>query len=327
MSIRRREFITILGGAAAWSIAARAQQTADRVRRVALLSVGADDVGAQTSGFRDALARLGWVEGRNLHIDLRFGGDSDADIRRRAAELVNLAPDVIVTRGGTPTRVMKEFTQTVPIVMAGAGDPIAAGLIKDTAHPEGNITGVTNRFTSVTGKLVELLKEAAPDVRRVAVLHPDFSAAVFGASIDEAARALALKAVHIPYRNAVDIVRGIDAFAAEPGGSLMARAPALLSSANRQVMLQLAAQYRLPTVSQFREFADEGWLISYGNNLVETGQRAAFYVDRLLRGAKVSDLSIEFPSKYELIINLKTAKSLGLTIPITLLGRADEVIE
>jgi putative ABC transport system substrate-binding protein len=184
--MRRRQFITLLGGAAAWPVVARAQQAADRVRRVALLSVGADDVGAQTSGFRDALAKLGWVEGRNLHIDLRFGGDSDADIRRHAAELVNLVPDVIVTRGGAPTRVMKEFTQTVPIVMAGAGDPIAAGLIKDTAHPEGNITGVTNRFTSVTGKLVELLKEAAPDVRRVAVLHPDFSAAVFVASIDEA---------------------------------------------------------------------------------------------------------------------------------------------
>jgi len=325
--VKRRAFITLLGGAAAWPLAARAQQ-GERMRRVGLLSVGAGDTAAQPSAFREALAKLGWVEGRNLHIELRFGGDSDVDIRRYAADLVKLAPDVIVTRGGSATLAMQQLTRTIPIVTAGAGDPIAAGLIKDMAHPEGNITGVTNRAASVNGKLLELLKEAAPGVRRVAILQPnEGNAASFVAQIDGAARALALQAVHIPYRNAVDIVRGIDAFAAKPDGGLMARAPALLTSANRQVMLQLASQYRLPTVSQFREFAAEGWLISYGNDPVEQDRRAAFYVDRLLRGAKVSELPLEFPTKYELIINLKTAKALGLTIPITLLGRADEVIE
>jgi putative ABC transport system substrate-binding protein len=243
-------------------------------------------------------------------------------------ELVNLAPDVIVTRGGVATLAVQQLTRAIPIVMAGAGDPIAAGLIKDMARPEGNTTGVTNRFNGINGKLLELLKEAAPSLRRVAVLMPAISGTgTFAAEVNGAARALALEAVYIPYRSAVDIVRGIDSFSAEPDGGLIARAPALLTSANRQVMLQLAAQYRLPTASQFREFAAEGWLISYGNDLAEQGRRAAFYVDRLLRGAKVSDLPIEYPTKFDLIINLKTAKALGLTIPITLLGSADEVIE
>jgi putative ABC transport system substrate-binding protein len=324
--MKRREFISLLGGAAAaWPLAARSQQ-GERVRRVGLLSVGAEDIAGQTSAFRDALAKLGWVEGRNVHVELRFSGDSDADTRRYAAELLELAPDVIVTRGGFATFVMQQLTRTIPIVTAGAGDPIAAGLIKDMAHPEGNITGVTNRVTSIYGKLLELLKEAAPGVQRVAVVQPDRTVSAF-AQIDDAARALALKVIYIPYRNAVDIVRGIDAFAAEPDGALMARAPALLTSSNRQVMLQLAAQYRLPTVSQFREFAAEGWLISYGNDLVEQGRRAAFYVDRLLRGAKVSDLPLEFPTRFDLVLNLKTAKALGLIIPPTLLAIADEVIE
>jgi putative ABC transport system substrate-binding protein len=324
--MKRREFITLLGGAAvAWPVAARAQQP-ERVRKVGILSVGAEDVSNQISAFRDALAKLGWIEGRNLDIEPRFSGDSDAVTRRYAAELVSLAPDVIVTRGGFATFVMQQLTRTIPIVTAGAGDPIAAGLIKDMAHPEGNITGVTNRVTSIYGKLLELLKEAAPSVRRVAILQPDRTVSAF-AQIDDAARALALKVIYIPYSTAVDMVRGIDAFAVEPDGGLMARAPALLTSYNRQVMLQLAAQYRLPTVSQFREFAAEGWLISYGNDLVEQGRHAAFYVDRLLRGAKVSDLPLEFPTKFDLIINLKTAKALGLTVPPTLLALADEVIE
>jgi putative DNA primase/helicase len=202
MTLKRREFLTLIGGAAAaWPVAARAQQPSDRMRRVAFLSVGAEDV-ARTAAFRDGLAKFGWIEGRNLHIELRFSGDSDADTRRHASELVNLAPDVIVTRGGFATLVMKQLTRTIPIVMAGAGDPIAAGLLKDMAHPEGNITGVTNRVTSINGKMLELLKEAAPGVRRMAILQPDISGSgSFAAQIDEAARALAVQVVYIPYRS------------------------------------------------------------------------------------------------------------------------------
>jgi putative ABC transport system substrate-binding protein len=325
--IHKREFITLVGGAAAaWPLAARGQQR-ERVRRVAFLSVGADDVSNQTSAFRDALAKLGWVEGSNLHIEIRFSGDSDAETRKHAAELLALAPDVIVTRGGFATGVMQQLTQTIPIVTAGAGDLISSGVIKDMAHPEGNVTGVTNRVRSIEGKLLELLREAAPGLRRIAVLRPADSRASFVQEIDEFAQPLALKAVHIPYRTAVDVVRGVDAFAAEGGGGLLVSPPGLLTSANRRVFLQLAAQYRLPTVSQFREFAAEGWMISYGSDLVDQGRRAAFYVDRLLRGAKVSELPVELPAKFDLIINLKTAKALGLAIPIALLSQADEVIE
>jgi putative ABC transport system substrate-binding protein len=274
-----------------------------------------------------------------LHIELRFSGDSDVDARRYAAELINFAPDVIVTRGGVATRVVQQMTRTIPIVTAEAGDLIASGLIKDMAHPDGNMTGVTNRFASINAKLLQLLKEAAPSVRRIAVLRPGLTspASLYGPSgrqetpfvseVDQATRVLALQAVYIPYRNGVDIVRGIDAFAAEGAGGLMSNPAGMLTSANRQVMLQLASQYRLPTVSQFKELAPEGWLISYGNDLAEQGRHTATYVDRLLRGAKVSDLPFEFPTKFELIINLKTARALGLTIPITVLALADDVIE
>jgi putative tryptophan/tyrosine transport system substrate-binding protein len=325
--MRRREFLTLLGGAAAaWPLAARAQQI-ERIRRVGLLSVGTEDISA-IDAFREALAKLGWVEGRNLHVELRFSGDSEVETRRYAADLLALAPDVMVTRGGFPTRLLQQLTRTIPIVTAGAGDLIASGTVKDIAHPEGNVTGVTNRVDSIEGKLLALLKEAAPGMRRIAALYPStIDSSRFVREIDRAAQALALLPVHISYRTAVDIVRGIDAFAAEGGGGLMVSPAALTTSANRQVFLQLAAQYRLPTVSQFREFAAEGWLISYGTDAMEISRRAAFYVDRLLRGAKVSELPVEFPSKFELVINLKTAKALGLTMPITVLAHADDVIE
>jgi putative ABC transport system substrate-binding protein len=330
--MRRRDFIAGLSGAAvAWPLAAYAQQVG-RVRRIGLLAGPAESdqsIQARIAIFREGLAKLGWSEDRNLRIDLRFG-DQDADrISTYAAELVSLAPDVIVTTTGATTRAVQQQTRTIPIVITGAGDPVVIGLVKNLARPEGNVTGITNLFNSIGGKWLELLKEVAPWIERVGVIYNAqlvSSDSGYFPSIEEAARALAVKTIKVPYRSTLDIVRGIDSFATEPNGGLIVAPPPPIPT-NREAIRQLTAQHRLPAIYEARPYAAEGGLMAYGSVQGDLFRRAVFFVDRILRGAKVSELPVEFPTKFELVINLKTAKTIGLTVSESFLLRADEVIE
>jgi putative ABC transport system substrate-binding protein len=330
--MQRREFIAWLGGAAAaaalWPLAAGA---AERVRRVGMLVGSTEDKVSQAriAEFRDGLAKLGWVEGRDLRIDLRFGRGNPEVMRDFGAELVSLAPDAIVTEGRRATVAVQARTQTIPIVITAVGDP--NGIVSNIARPEGNITGITNLVASIGGKWLQLLKEAAPRMERVAVIHDSrFAGAAgpnaYGGSIDNAARVLGVKAIEAPYRDAVDLVRAIDAFAAEPNGGLIVLPPPP-TAAIRETILRLATQYRLPAIYQTRSDADEGGLMSYGSDLADNYRRASYFVDRILRGTKVSELPVEFPTKFELVINLQTAKALGLEISPRLLALTNDVIE
>jgi putative ABC transport system substrate-binding protein len=330
MTLGRREFIAGLGGAAAWPIAARAQ-LGERVRRIGVLASGTehDQVSqAQVAALRDGLTQAGWVEGRNLRIDLRFGGGDAERIRAFAAELVSLAPEVIVTSGSEQTLMLQRQTQTIPLVTTGVGDAVANGIVKSLARPEGNTTGVTNLFASIGSKWLELLKEAAPRVERVALIYnPQITSEPgYFPLIEEAARRLAVTTIKTPYRDAVDLVHGIDAFASKPNGGLIVLPPRP-ADANRGTILRLAAQHQVPTMHQDRAFAAEGGLMAYGSNADDNFRRASYFVDRILRGAKVSELPVEFPTKFELVINLKTARAIGLIVPESLLLRADELIE
>jgi len=328
--MRRREFITLLGGAAAaWPLGARAQQ-GERVRRVGMLH-GATELDKSTSDrisvFREGLAKLGWVEPRNLRIDLRFAGGEAGRIRAGAAELVSLAPDAIVSATGPATRELQRQTQTIPIIITGLGDPTAGGIVQNISRPEGNITGITNLYASIPGKWVELLKQVSPSIERIGLVH---NAQIAGpaalAVIEGAARALSVKTIEIPYQDAVDLVYGIDGFGAEANGGLIVLPPTPNAS-NRAVIRRLADRHRLPAIYPFGELAAEGGLMAYGSNPLSNYQRAAYFVDRILRGAKVADLPLEFPTKFELVINLKAAKAIGLTVPENLVLLADEVIE
>jgi putative ABC transport system substrate-binding protein len=283
---------------------------------------------ANIVALREGLAKLGWVEGRNLRIDLRFGGDDADRIHTYAAELVGLSPDVIVT-GTTPTtRAVLQQTRTIPIVITAVGDPLANGIVKSLARPEGNVTGTTNFFYETGSKWLDLLKQVAPRVERVAIIYSSQISSIdqYAPSIEQAARLLAVKAIKMPYLDAIDIVRAIDAFAAEPNGGLIV-VPTTPTAANRALINRLAMQHRLPTIYPYGEGVAEGGLIAYGSNNVDRFRSASSFVDRILRGSKVNELPIEFPTKFELVINLKTAKALGLTIPETLLATADEVIQ
>jgi len=328
--MNRREFITLLGGAAAaWPIAARAQQDG-RVRQIGVLFNASENhpfFAPYWTAFRDALAKLGWVEGGNLHVERRFG-DADASLTRtRAAELARLAPDVIFTISGPATRAVQQQTKTIPIVfVGGGGSPPVANI----ARPEGNTTGFAGANNSIGGKWVELLKEAAPGIERVALVNnPQLLLGGGGSylpAIEETAQTLRIRTIGVPYRDPFDLVRGIDEFATEPNGGLII-VPPTPTVEGRQTVFRLAAQHRLPTIYQARQFAAEGGLLAYGSVMGDRLRRAASFVDRILRGAKVSDLPIEFPTKFELVVNLKTAKAIGLTLPPSFLARADEVIE
>ena len=323
--MRRRDFVTLLGGAATWPLAARAQQS-ERERRVGMLTGLDQSYQAFAAAFREGLSKLGWVEGLNLMTELRFGaGDADA-IRTYAAELVSLAPDVIVTTTVPATKAVQQQTRTIPIVFVAVGDPVDNGIVKNIARPETNATGVTNLVASFGGKWIALLKEAAPRVERVALVYnPKFELS-FGSllpSIEEAASVLDIQTVRVPYRNAGDIARAIDAFAASPnGGAILLPPPP--PPVTREAFYGLAIQHRLPTISAN---TSEGSLVAYGPDVVDLYRRASSYVDRILRGAKVNELPVVFPTGFQLVINLKTAKALGLTVPPSLLTRADEVIE
>jgi putative ABC transport system substrate-binding protein len=326
--MRRRQFIAGLGSAAALPAIARAQQ-GQRMRRVGVLAgaLAQSDPLMQSfvAAFRGELAKFGWVEERNLHIDFRFGPNNLERNRTHAAELVRLAPDVIVAQTGGATRALQEQTQTIPIVVAGAGDVTSSGIVKNIAHPEGNVTGVTNLYSSIGSKWVELLKDVAPAVRRVANVLTENAQNLYGPEIQKAALALSIQTTELHYRNAVDVVPAIDAFAKEPNGGLIVSPPA--AAPNREIIFKSATQHRLPTISFDAFFITEGALMTYGSYEVEIWRRDASFVDRILRGAEVSDLPVEFPTRFHFLINMKTAKAIGLEISPMLLAQADEVIE
>ena len=329
--MRRREFITLLGGAAAaWPMAARAQQP-DRMRRIGVLfSIAADDLDAQAqnTAFLQGLQQLGWTEGRNVRIYTRWSAGNAADIRKYAAELVALAPDVIVTSGAAGLGAMLQATRTVPIVFAIVPDPVGAGFVNSLSRPGGNATGFLMFEYSLCAKWLELLKQIAPDVTRAAVLRDPAITAGIGqfAVIQSVAPSVGVDVSPVNMSNAAEIERSVAAFARSADGGLILTASAL-SAVHRDLIIALAARYKLPAVYQERTYVAGGGLVSYGPNFLDQYRRAASYVDRILKGEKPADLPVQAPTKYELVINLKTAKALGLTVPPTLLTRADEVIE
>jgi putative ABC transport system substrate-binding protein len=328
--MRRREFIALLGGAAAaWPVAARAQ--GERARRIGmLLPAAADDSQFQTfvGAFLQGLALLGWTIGRNLQVHTRWATPNAAEIRRYAAELVALAPDLILAHGSGPTAALLQATRTVPIVFPIAGDPVGAGLVDSLARPGGNVTGFMNYEYSLSGKWLELLKEVAPHIARVAVLRdPTIGSSTSQfAVIQAAAASFRTETLPVNVRDAGEIERAVAAFAQRPNGGLIATATGQ-TVAHRDLIITLASQHKLPAVYFERFFVTAGGLASYGPNQVDQYRRAAGYVDRILKGEKPADLPVQAPNKYELVVNLKTAKALGLDIPPSVLARADEVIE
>jgi putative ABC transport system substrate-binding protein len=321
--MRRREFITLLGGAATWPLAVRAQQ-AERVRRIGLLTGGSLADSILQPAFRDAMAKLGWVEGRNLRIDIRASatGRLGAD----AEELVNLHPDVIFAFSGVALRAAQRATQTIPIVFVGAGDPDQLNLTGGIARPTGNATGFANSIASLGSKWLELLKQAAPATTKVArVYDPDVSSRGLADIIGAAHAGLPVAVLDMPVRDTDEIERAIGTFAAEPNGGLLLTGP--IGAANTDAILRLAVRYRLPTMRGSLKLVADGLLMSNGPDTLGMIPDAASYVDRILRGAKPSDLPVQYPTRFPLVINLKTAKAIGLEIPPTLLAIADEVIE
>jgi putative ABC transport system substrate-binding protein len=326
--MKRREFITLLGGAAAWPIGARAQE---RVRRIGvLMNIAADDPQAQSriEAFLQGLQPLGWTVGRNLQIDVRWAA-ADADLfRRYATELVALAPDVILASTNSAVAPLQQATRTVPIVFAITVDPVGAGFVARLARPGGNTTGFSLYEYSISGKWLELLKQVAPGVTRAAVLRDPATAAGIGqfAAIQAVAPPFGVELSPVDVRDGGEIEQAVTAFAHEPnGGLIVTGSPS--QAVHRKLIVSLAARHRLPAVYPFRYMATEGGLIAYGPEIIDQYRRAAQYVHRILNGEKPANLPVQAPTKYELVINLKTAKALGLDIPATVLARADEVIE
>jgi putative ABC transport system substrate-binding protein len=329
--VRRREFIKVVGGAAAaWPLAARGQQP-ERVRRIGvLLATTADDMEFQAwvGAFLQALALLGWTIGRNVRVDTRWATANAGEIRRHAAELSALAPDVILAHGASTVGALLQATRTVPIVSPVLGDPVGAGFVDSLARPGGNVTGFMSIEYGMAGKWLELLKETVPSVTRAAVLRDPSQGSGTSqfAAIQAVAPSLRVEVNPINIRDAEEIERAVAAFAHSANGGLIATAgPA--STRHRDLIVKLAAQHTLPAVYYERFFVAGGGLISYGPDFIDQYRRAAGYVDRILKGEKPADLPVQAPTKYELVINLKTAKALGLTIPPSVLARADEVIE
>jgi len=328
--MKRRAFIAGLGGAAAWPVVARAQQ-ADRMRRIGvLLPASPDDADYQSwiGAFLQGLALSGWITGRNIRIETRWTRFDPEQTRKYAAELVALAPDVILATGNSTVGPLLRLTRTVPIVFPIATDPVAGGLVESLARPGGNVTGFMSFEIGVSAKWLELLKEIAPGVKRAAVLRTLATAAgpgQFGV-IQAVAPSLGVELRPIDTRNAGEIERAVAAFASEPNGGLITTTGGGVLE-HRKLIVALAAQYRLPAIYAYRSHVMSGGLMSYGLDNLDQYRRAAGYVDRILRGEKPADLPVQAPTKYELVINLKTAKALGLEVPQSLLARADEVIE
>jgi len=324
--LKRREFITLLGGAAAWPVAARAQQR-ERMRRVGVLTTGAGgaadlDAMARVAAFQQGLQQLGWTDGRNVRIDYRLSAGT-ADRRKYAAELLALAPDVIWTTGAAQVAQLLQGTRTVPIVFSGAVDPVGAGIVESLARPGGNVTGFIAFEYDLSAKWLELLKES-----RAAVLRDSAIVAGIGqfAVIQSVARSVGVEVSPINLRDASEIERAVAAFAQSPNGGLVVTAGGA-PTLHRDLIITLAARHKLPAVYTRRLYVASGGLISYGPDILELCRLGAGYADRILKGEKPADLPVQAPTKHELVINLKTAKTLGLEVAPTLLARTDEVIE
>ena len=329
-NLRRRDFITLLGGAAAaWPLMARAQQS-ERMRRIGvLLPAAADDVEFQTrlGAFLQGLQQSGWAIGQNVRIDTRWASNA-SDIRSHAAELVATMPDVILATGASTMGPLLQATRSVPIVFAAVADPVGAGFVDSLARPGGNATGFTSFEYGLSAKWLELLKEIAPGVTRVAVLRDPAIPSGVGqfTVIQTAATSLGVEAIPVSMRDAAGIEQAVAALARSANGGLILTVSGL-AYLHRDLIIALAARHKLPAVYADRPFAAGGGLISYGSDQVDGYRRAAGYVDRILKGEKPADLSVQAPTRYVLVINLKTAKALGIEVPPTLLARADEVIE
>jgi putative ABC transport system substrate-binding protein len=328
--VKRREFITLFGGAAAWPVAARAQQ-GERMRRVGVLLPAASDDAefqARVGAFLQGLQQLGWSVGRNVRIDTRWATTNSAEIHRHAAELGKLAPDVILAHGASTVRPLLQVTRSVPIVFPVAGDPVAAGFVDNLARPGGNATGFMTFEYNLSGKWLELLKEIAPGVTRAAVLRDPtvITGASQFAAIQAVAPSLRVEVNPINLRDAGEIKHSVAAFARSSNGGLIVTTGGL-AQLHRDLIVTLAARHKLPAVYYERFFVAGGGLLSYGADYIDQYRRAAGYVDRILKGEKPGDLPVQAPSKYATVLNLKTARALGLEIPPTLLARADEVIE
>jgi putative ABC transport system substrate-binding protein len=334
--MNRRELITRLGGGAAsavsWPRAVRAQQS-ERMRRVGVLLPyieGDPEAQAQVGAFRQALQQLGWTDGRNVRIDMRWGGGEVAGIRSVAKELVALPADVMLARTTPATAALLQESRTIPIVFVVVSDPVGDGFVASFAHPGGNVTGFTNVEASLGGKWLEVLKEIAPAVTRVAVMFGPKTSPGGGSYylglVKGAAASLGVAVTATPVQDASEIERAVDAFGHAPNGGLVLT-PDVVTTTHREVLIAAAARHRLPAIYAYRYFPAQGGLASYGIDVIDQWRRAASYVDRILRGAKPSELPVQAPVKFELAVNLKTAKALGLEVPPTLLALADEVIE
>jgi len=333
--MKRREFIVALGSTAtiaAWPLTARAQPPG-RMRPIGV-HIGYPESDRQgqafVAAFRDELRKLGWIEGGNIRIDTRWGTAGDAEARQRfAKELVALQPDVLLSHGTPNTATLMQQTRTIPIIFAAVSDPIGSGFVASFPQPEGNVTGFMNMEPTMAGKWIEMLKEIAPRVARVALLFNPTTAPYAESWLNPfkaAAASFGVQATAAPVHDTSELESALAVQAREPDGGLIVM-PDTFTSARRAEIAALAARHRLPTVYPFRFFAESGGLLSYGADLVHDFRRAATYADRILKGAKPSELPVQAPVKFELVINLKTAKALGLTVPPSLLARADEVIE
>ena len=329
--MRRREF---LGGlviaVAAWLPAASAQPQ-DRVRRIGLLMgypEGDRQAQANVVAFREGLRSLGWIEGRNIQLELRWAGGDPDKARAFAKELVGMKLDVIVPSTNQVTEILQHETSSIPIIFVFVGDPVGSGFVKSLPQPGGNITGFANFENSIGAKWLEILKELVPKTRNVGFIHSPLAAPNIGflRAAEAAGPRVGVKVFPLPVNNAADIERTVAAFATKPDGGLVV-APHAVTLGYRDLIIKMAAQHRLPAVFSDRYFAESGGLLSFGNNTADLFRRSTAYVDRILKGANPADLPVQLPIKFELIINLKTAKTLGLDIPLFLEQRADEVIE
>ena len=326
--MKRREFMSLLGAAATWPLVARAQQP-DRVRRVGVLMGIADDLEGQAriAVFRQALQALGWTEGRNIQLIYRWSAGDAEQARRFAKELLDLRSDVILVNSTPVAAAVKDTVHRTPTVFVQVSDPVAAGVVQSLARPGGTLTGFTNFDPSTADKWLELLKQVAPSITRVAYLfNPNTAPHLYARAVETAAPLFSVKPFPAAVHDVEEIEHTIEQISRESDSALLVL-PDLFTATNRESIIALAARYRLPAVYPFRYFAADGGLMSYGTEVLETYRQAASYVDRILKGEKPSELPVKRPTKFEFVINLKTAKALGLEVPRTLLARADELIE
>jgi putative ABC transport system substrate-binding protein len=327
--MRRREFIILIGGTAMWPLAAPAQQRM-RVRRIGVVMAYAEsdpNGQVQVAAFRDQLQRLGWIEGSNIGIDFRYASDDPARIRALALELLGLGPDLMVSNSNLVTTILQSEVRSIPLVFVSVSDPIGSGFVTDLARPTGNVTGFANFQPSMGSKWLEKLREIAPQVERVGfMLHPEPPNIGYLNSAEVAAPSLKIKLVGLEVHDSNEIERALAGFAGQPGSGLVI-APNVVTFANSALIVALAARYRLPAIYPFAYYVKEGGLMSYGFDAADQFRQGAVYVDKILRGAKPADLPVQHPTKFEMIINRKTAKALGLDITPMLLAEADEVIE